>query len=185
MNASTADEDLNNIFETLSQGATLIAPECEIEGNLVLHGNISVDGHVVGSVTVDNPDAVLYVSESGEVTGELRAATVYVAGRVKGTVHAAIVTIAGSVDGDIHYTGTLSVKPGADIRGKIDKASSPDDPELEVLPTPPQPRQPAPGARGYPRRPQQSGHRPPPTVLASGMSEVPSVNAPNPDEFGD
>lgn len=120
-NENDMDDDLSLVIETLAGGASLIAEECAITGDVVLQGSAKVDGTVEGSITITNDQAILYISQNGKVKGEVRAAHVYIEGAVDGVVHAGTVTVAGVLNGDLYYTTALVVKNGAEIKGKIDK----------------------------------------------------------------
>lgn len=117
--ANKMSKELAEIHEILKTGASLISEGCEFKGDLTLNGNAVIEGVVNGTITINNRDAVLYVSSTGMIVGEVIAATLYIDGGMNGTVHAGKITVAGKFDGDLHYRDCFVVKAGADITGTI------------------------------------------------------------------
>ncbi len=109
----------------LIQNGSLIAKGCRFKGELTLQGGIKIDGEVEGSITVSGPNALVYVSESGRVVGEIRAANVVIDGQVKGQVRADHkATIYGKVEGDLYYGDKLIVEESADINGRVSRIAN-------------------------------------------------------------
>lgn len=72
-----------------------------IEGKIIAHNPIRVDGTILGSI--DGHDEVIFEPH----------------GRIEGPVRAKIVTIKGQVDGDIFSNGKVMVLDGGRITGKV------------------------------------------------------------------
>lgn len=109
----------------LLQNGSLIAKGCRFKGELTLQGGVKIDGEVEGSVIVNGPNALVYVSESGRVIGEIRAANVVIDGQVKGQVRADHrATVYGKLEGDLYYGDKLVVEESADINGRVSRISN-------------------------------------------------------------
>lgn len=68
---------------------SLIAQGTRIDGNVLFHDGLRVDGDVVGDIRAsDEQPSILVISESASVTGQIHADHVIINGRVKGPVHA-------------------------------------------------------------------------------------------------
>ena len=109
----------------LLQNGSLIAKGCRFKGELTLQGGVKIDGEVEGSVIVTGPNALVYVSESGRVIGEIHAANVVIDGQVKGQVRADHrATVYGKLEGDLYYGDKLVVEESADINGRVSRMSN-------------------------------------------------------------
>jgi cytoskeletal protein CcmA (bactofilin family) len=101
---------------------TLIATGTEISGDLRFSHQLYLNGHVTGDiVAVDGDDATVVISESGRVTGDIRARNVIVGGQVQGNVFAGgRVELASSarVRGDVHYR-LMEMQLGATVDGRM------------------------------------------------------------------
>lgn len=125
-NPSSKDTTITaEVIAELLKNGSLIAKGCRFKGELVLEGGIKIDGELEGSVLVNGPAALVYVSETGRVTGEIRAANVVIDGQVKGQVRADHrATVYGKLEGDIYYGEKLVVEESADINGRVARLSS-------------------------------------------------------------
>ncbi|MCS6946527.1 MAG: polymer-forming cytoskeletal protein [Steroidobacteraceae bacterium] len=101
---------------------TLIAHTARIEGNVHFSGGLHLDGRVVGNVrSVAGQDATLWVSEKGEVEGNIDVAVVVLNGSVKGDIQARERLVLGPqarVTGDVQY-GSMEMAEGAAVNGKL------------------------------------------------------------------
>ncbi len=101
---------------------TLIGRNTSVEGGLHFIGGLYIDGRVNGSVTADaGGDAMLSISEHGEIEGEVRVPHVVVNGRLIGDIlDAQKVELLPSarVQGNIHYK-VLQMAAGAAVTGKL------------------------------------------------------------------
>ncbi|MBS4095207.1 MAG: polymer-forming cytoskeletal protein [Sulfuricella sp.] len=109
----------------LIQNGSLIAKGCRFKGELTVQGGVKIDGEVEGSIIVEGTNSLLYVSESGRVIGEIRAANVIIDGEVKGRVRADHrATVYGKLEGDLYYGDKLVVEESADINGRVSRLAN-------------------------------------------------------------
>lgn len=84
---------------------TLIGRNTEVVGNIAFSGGLHVDGLIVGNVSaVNDPGAVVSISEHGTIEGEVRVPHV---------------TIDGRVDGDVYSSERLELAPNAQVAGNV------------------------------------------------------------------
>jgi cytoskeletal protein CcmA (bactofilin family) len=104
------------------KGATLIANNTRIEGNIHFSDQLLVNGEVHGNVHADqDSDAGLTVSSKGRVVGEIRVPNVVVNGNVRGDIHATKhVELAAEarVEGDVYYH-LIEMVMGARVDGSL------------------------------------------------------------------
>jgi len=117
---------------------TLIGRNTRIDGDIHFTGGLYVDGRVKGSIATEaGGDAMLSISEHGQVEGEIRVPHVVVNGLLVGNVHHAekVELLANAhVQGNIHYK-LLQMAVGAAVTGQLvqerepaRQLSAPDDP---------------------------------------------------------
>jgi len=101
---------------------SLIAADSRIEGHISFAEGLRVDGEVVGNVYATSDLAsILVISETGSVTGEIRADHIIVNGTLNGPVHARVMLELqpkARIQGDVHYT-SLEMHQGATIAGQL------------------------------------------------------------------
>ena len=101
---------------------SLIAQGTRIEGNVVFHDGLRVDGDVVGDIRAsDEQSSILVVSESASVTGQIHADHVIINGAVKGPVFAhdlLELQPKARIEGDVEYAA-LEMHQGALIAGQL------------------------------------------------------------------
>ncbi|MCB2016507.1 MAG: polymer-forming cytoskeletal protein [Hydrogenophaga sp.] len=101
---------------------SLIALGTRIEGNVVFHDGLRVDGEVVGDVRAsDEKTSILVISETASVTGQLHADHVIINGTVKGPVFAfelLELQPKARIEGDVSYKA-LEMHQGATIAGQL------------------------------------------------------------------
>lgn len=85
-----------------------------ITGELKFPGTVELPGYVKGRVEATS----IIIEDSGEVEGELRAASITIKGRFNGSLFGSTVTLEASarVSGEITYH-TLSIESGAELEG--------------------------------------------------------------------
>ncbi len=106
---------------------TLIAKGTVIKGDVTFSGALYLEGHVEGALRAEGPEALLTLSEQGQVHGEIHAPRVTINGEVKGDIHASErLELAGAarVDGNVHYK-LLEMAAGAQINGRMVHQSEP------------------------------------------------------------
>ena len=101
---------------------SLIAQGTRIEGNVVFHDGLHVDGDVVGDIRAsDEKTSILVVSDLASVTGQIQADRVIINGYIKGPVHAyelLELRPKARIEGDVSYKA-LEMHQGATITGQL------------------------------------------------------------------
>jgi len=101
---------------------SLIAEGTQIDGHLHFTEGLRVDGAIIGNVQARTEGAsILVISETGAVTGEVRADHIIINGSVTGPVHAASLLELqpkARIQGDVHYAA-LEMHQGALIDGQL------------------------------------------------------------------
>lgn len=101
---------------------TLISSRTTIKGDVHFSGGLHVDGHIRGKVLADEgSDAVLRVSEVGEITGDIAAPHVIINGTVNGDVYAtAHLELAekAAINGSVYYN-LIQMAMGSSVNGNL------------------------------------------------------------------
>ncbi len=105
----------------------LIGASTRVEGNVVFHGGLRIDGHVRGDVVAggDRP-GMLVVGEHARVEGDVVAAHLIVNGVIEGSI-----TVSGLVElqskarvsGELRYK-SLEIQGGAIVEGLVSQVDS-------------------------------------------------------------
>ena len=67
---------------------TLIGHGTEVKGDVIFSGGLHVDGKISGNVTVEEgSEAILILSEFGEIEGEVKAPNIVLNGKITGNVY--------------------------------------------------------------------------------------------------
>jgi len=101
---------------------SLIAQGTRIDGNVLFHDGLRIDGDVVGDIKASDEQAsILVVSELASVTGQIHADHVIINGSVKGPVFAyelLELQPKARIEGDVSYKA-LEMHQGATIAGQL------------------------------------------------------------------
>lgn len=101
---------------------TLISSRTSIMGDIVFSGGLHVDGKIKGSVRAEeNSDAVLRISEVGDVEGDVIAPHVIINGTVHGDVHASEdleLAEKAAINGNVYYN-LIEMAMGAQVNGNL------------------------------------------------------------------
>ncbi|MEI6760350.1 MAG: polymer-forming cytoskeletal protein [Betaproteobacteria bacterium] len=101
---------------------SLIAEGTQIDGHIQFSEGLRVDGIILGSVLARGDGAsILVISETGAVTGDIRADHIIINGSVTGPVHAAHLLELqpkARIQGDVQYAA-LEMHQGALIDGQM------------------------------------------------------------------
>jgi cytoskeletal protein CcmA (bactofilin family) len=101
---------------------SLIAQGTRIEGHVLFHDGLRIDGEVVGDIRAsDEKPSILVVSEVAMVTGQIHADHVIINGHVKGPVLAfdlLELQPKARIEGDVSYKA-LEMHQGATISGQL------------------------------------------------------------------
>ena len=103
-------------------GITLIAKNCEINGDVHFSDQLQVNGTVNGNILAqDGSEASVTISEKGKVTGEVRVPNVIVNGKVEGDIYASKhieLAANAAITGNVYYNLIEMVK-GSCVEGKL------------------------------------------------------------------
>lgn len=101
---------------------TLVGRQTELLGDVNFKGGLHVDGVVKGKVSAgSDKEAVLSVSESGSIEGDVYVANVIINGSIHGDVHALgrlTLNSCARVVGNVHYK-TMEMASGATVNGQM------------------------------------------------------------------
>lgn len=102
--------------------SSLVGPQTEISGDVNFSSGLHIDGTVKGNVIADvDADALLIVSESGTVQGEVRAPFIIINGTVDGDVHCSErleLTSKARIKGNVYYN-LVEMSIGAEVNGSL------------------------------------------------------------------
>ena len=103
---------------------SLIGASTRMDGNVVFHGGLRIDGHVRGDVlAAGEAPGMLVIGEHARVDGDITAAHLIVSGIVEGSV-----TVSGLVElqpkaritGDVRYR-SIEIHQGAVVEGMLSR----------------------------------------------------------------
>ncbi|OEY66527.1 bactofilin family protein [Marinobacter sp. X15-166B] len=101
---------------------TMVSAKTAIEGDVHFSGGLHVDGKVRGKITADDTgEAILRISEAGEVRGDIVAPYVIVNGTVHGDVYAGVhleLAAKASIHGNVYYN-LIEMAMGAAVNGNL------------------------------------------------------------------
>jgi len=113
--------------------SSIIGHETRILGDITFEGRLHINGTVRGNVAAERDDkAVLTLSETGSIEGNVQVPYVVLNGPVKGSVFAKDrVELASKarVEGDVHYA-LIEMAMGAEVNGKLVRISAEDSAPL-------------------------------------------------------
>lgn len=101
---------------------TLVGRQTEIQGDVSFAGGLHIDGTVKGKVSATGDgEAVLSVSESGVIEGDVYVGNVILNGGIHGDVHALghlTLHSCARVTGNVHYK-VMEMASGATVNGQM------------------------------------------------------------------
>ena len=101
---------------------TVISGKSELIGDIHCSGGLQVEGRIKGNIIADEQSgAVVRISESGTVEGDIRAPKIIVNGRVMGNIYTGThieLAAKAMVSGDVHYT-MMEMVMGAQVNGNL------------------------------------------------------------------
>jgi len=104
-----------------AETTSLIANGTQVRGDVIFNGRLHVDGSVEGALHGEGDSAVLTLSNSARIKGQITAPHVVINGEVDGDVTATqrLELAAGArVEGNVYYK-VMEMSAGAQINGKI------------------------------------------------------------------
>jgi cytoskeletal protein CcmA (bactofilin family) len=102
-----------------------IGKSVRIEGKVISEEDLTIDGHVDGSIELGNHS--LSIGPAAAISADLFAKNITISGTVKGNVRALEridLEATGSVEGDV-TSPRLKMAEGAVVAGKVDVAGNP------------------------------------------------------------
>ena len=101
---------------------TLISNKTQIEGDLHFCGGLHIDGKVKGTIRADeSSEAIVRISDVGEVDGDVIAPHIIVNGTVHGDVHSSKhieLAANASIKGNVYYH-LIEMVMGAEVNGNL------------------------------------------------------------------
>lgn len=101
---------------------TLISRKTSVEGDVHFSGGLHVDGRIRGKVIAEEgSEAVLRVSEVGEIQGDIVAPHVIINGTVHGDVYAGAhleLATKAAIHGNVYYN-LIEMAMGAEVNGNL------------------------------------------------------------------
>ncbi len=100
---------------------TLIGQGSEINGDLVFSGGLHVDGKINGNVIAEEGSAILILSESGRIEGDVKVPNMILNGEIVGDVYGSIrVELApkSRIKGSVYYN-LIEMAIGAEVNGGL------------------------------------------------------------------
>ncbi|MCI0354087.1 MAG: polymer-forming cytoskeletal protein [Acidobacteria bacterium] len=100
---------------------TLVGRQTEVHGDVRFTGGLHLDGTIKGKILADGKDAVLSISESGKVEGDVRVPNLVLNGVIQGDVYATQrlnLSSKGRVNGNVYYK-VIEMNSGATINGQL------------------------------------------------------------------
>lgn len=102
--------------------SSIIGQHTEVDGNINFEGRLHINGVIRGDVSASQDEkAMLTLSESGAIHGNVQVPYVILNGPVIGSVHARDhIELApkARVEGDVHYA-LIEMAMGAEVNGKL------------------------------------------------------------------
>jgi cytoskeletal protein CcmA (bactofilin family) len=107
---------------TVTHFDTLISGKTQIEGDLQFSGGLHIDGLIRGTVRAEeDSEAVVRISDIGEIDGDVIAPHIIVNGTVHGDVYASKhieLAANASVKGNVYYH-LIEMAMGAEVNGNL------------------------------------------------------------------
>lgn len=101
---------------------TLISGKTRIEGDLQFTGGLHIDGYIRGTIRAEEEsDAIVRISDVGEIDGDVVAPHIIVNGTVHGDVYASKhIELAenASIKGNVYYC-LIEMAMGAEVNGNL------------------------------------------------------------------
>lgn len=111
-------EDVGSYSAAKFLKPSVISEGFEFVGEIKAAGSLTVEGSIVGKVSVDH----LTVGASGAVDGTVLAKTINVKGKLSGDVTCTEITVGGrsTVDGRLTYS-SITIQRGGSVKGDLKK----------------------------------------------------------------
>jgi cytoskeletal protein CcmA (bactofilin family) len=101
---------------------TLISNKTQLEGDLHFSGGLHIDGKIKGTIRADeSSEAIVRISDVGEVDGDVIAPHIIINGTVHGDVHSSKhieLAANASIKGNVYYH-LIEMVMGAEVNGNL------------------------------------------------------------------
>lgn len=102
--------------------SSIVGLQTQIDGDIQFEGRLHLNGVIRGNVTSERDDrAMLTLSESGSIHGDVKVPYIILDGPVTGSVYATEhieLAAKARVEGDVHYA-SIEMAMGAEVNGKL------------------------------------------------------------------
>lgn len=106
----------NEMQQTAPAGNTLIGTGTSIKGEIIVTGDLRVDGNLIGNI---KGNAKVVIGSTGVVTGDIDCSNADIQGKVKGRLNVSdLLNLRGDavIEGDI-FAGKLQIEPNVTFNG--------------------------------------------------------------------
>jgi cytoskeletal protein CcmA (bactofilin family) len=115
--------------------SSIIGQKTRVDGDVVFEGRLHVNGAIHGNVSAPGDDrAMLTLSETGSIHGDVRVPYIVLNGPVTGSVHAGDhieLAAKARVEGDVHYA-LIEMAMGAEVNGKLVRIVANEAPAVRI-----------------------------------------------------
>jgi cytoskeletal protein CcmA (bactofilin family) len=120
VSADTEASDVSSVDSSQIRNLkpSMISEGFDFNGDINSNGSLTVDGSIVGQVSVDS----LIVGVTGSVSGTITAKSINVKGKLAGNVSCSDIIVGGRsiVDGNVTYS-SITIQRGGIIKGDLKK----------------------------------------------------------------
>lgn len=115
-------KDTNQSNKALKNLRSFLEQDIQLTGDISFSGALYISCKVNGNLVAPmDSEAILYIQEAAEVTGEIRVPRLVVAGKVYGDIFVpdrATIKSTALINGDIHYS-EMELSSGAEVNGNL------------------------------------------------------------------
>jgi cytoskeletal protein CcmA (bactofilin family) len=115
-------KDTNQSNKALKNLRSFLEQDIQLTGDISFSGALYISCKVNGNLVAPmDSEAILYIQEAAEVTGEIRVPRLVIAGKVYGDIFVpdrATIKSTALVNGDIHYS-EMELSSGAEVNGNL------------------------------------------------------------------
>jgi len=100
---------------------TLIGQNTNIKGDVTFSGLMHLDGSVEGSIVSSSENDTLNISETGKISGTVKAGNLLINGTIEGDITASgkiEVASKARINGNIYYVN-IEMETGSQVNGKL------------------------------------------------------------------
>lgn len=113
---------------------SFLEQDVQLTGDLSFSGALYISCKINGNLVAPmDSDAILYIQEAAQVTGEIRVPRLVIAGKVYGDIFVperATIKSSAIISGDIHYS-EIELATGAEVNGTLVVVNNNETPAIE------------------------------------------------------